>query len=175
MGLQRDSLDIETSQPRPIDIQNSEIEEQSTDKETSATAQDNKNDVEKNGETSPTEQEPPQYATAKELSILSTVFTIATFMIAIDGSILGKTSQALPRMQTDQDPATAIPSITSDFSQIEDAPWYGSAYLLTEMSFQPTFGRLYSLFDPKILYLISIAICKLFTTKKRRRAQDLVD
>ena len=32
-----------------------------------------------------------QYATPRELSLLSTVFTIATFMIAIDGSILGKT------------------------------------------------------------------------------------
>lgn len=35
------------------------------------------------------EVEPPQYATPKELSLLSTIFTIATFMIAIDGSILG--------------------------------------------------------------------------------------
>ena len=32
-----------------------------------------------------------EYATPRELSLLSTVFTIATFMIAIDGSILGKT------------------------------------------------------------------------------------
>lgn len=31
-----------------------------------------------------------QYATPRELALLSTVFTIATFMIAIDGSILGK-------------------------------------------------------------------------------------
>lgn len=30
-----------------------------------------------------------QYATPKELSLLSTAFTIATFMIAIDGTILG--------------------------------------------------------------------------------------
>ena len=29
-----------------------------------------------------------EYATPKELSLLSTAFTIATFMIAIDGSIL---------------------------------------------------------------------------------------
>lgn len=31
-----------------------------------------------------------EYATPRELALLSTVFTIATFMIAIDGSILGK-------------------------------------------------------------------------------------
>ncbi|WDK21279.1 major facilitator superfamily transporter [Colletotrichum graminicola] len=83
-----------------------------------------------------------QYATPKELSLLSTVFTIATFMIAIDGSIL----------------ATAIPKITSDFHQLDDVPWYGSAYLFTEMAFQPTFGRLYTLFDARVLYLISIIL-----------------
>lgn len=39
-----------------------------------------------------TDDETPthQYSTPRELSLLSTVFTIATFMIAIDGSILGK-------------------------------------------------------------------------------------
>lgn len=56
--------------------------------------------------------------------------------------------------------ATAIPHITADFHRLDEVPWYGSAYLLTEMSFQPAFGRLYSLFDAKILYLISILICK---------------
>ncbi|KAK2026597.1 major facilitator superfamily transporter [Colletotrichum zoysiae] len=83
-----------------------------------------------------------QYATPQELALLSTVFTIATFMIAIDGSIL----------------ATAIPKITSDFHRLDDVPWYGSAYLFTEMAFQPTFGRLYTLFDARILYLISIML-----------------
>ncbi|RSL75153.1 hypothetical protein CEP51_011142 [Fusarium floridanum] len=88
-----------------------------------------------------------QYATPRELSLLSTVFTIATFMIAIDGSIL----------------ATAIPKITSDFRRLDDVPWYGSAYLLTEMAFQPTFGRLYTLFDARILYLTSIIIFEVGT------------
>ncbi|RSM13827.1 hypothetical protein CDV31_005697 [Fusarium ambrosium] len=88
-----------------------------------------------------------QYATPRELSLLSTVFTIATFMIAIDGSIL----------------ATAIPKITSDFRRLDDVPWYGSAYLLTEMAFQPTFGRLYTLFDARILYLTSIMIFEVGT------------
>lgn len=56
--------------------------------------------------------------------------------------------------------ATAIPSITSDFHRLDDVSWYGSAYLLTEMSFQPTFGRLYSLYDAKAMYLVSIIACK---------------
>lgn len=107
-----------------------------------------------------------EYATPRELALLSTVFTIATFMIAIDGSILGKDIPSFPYLRqmpstyTDT-PATAIPRITSDFQGLDDISWYGSAYLLTEMAFQPTFGRLYSLFDPKVLYLLSIIVCEL--------------
>jgi MFS family permease len=56
--------------------------------------------------------------------------------------------------------ATAIPYITSDFHRIDDVSWYGSAYLLTEMAFQPTFGKIYTLFDARITYLVSIVICK---------------
>ncbi|KAH8815990.1 major facilitator superfamily transporter [Xylogone sp. PMI_703] len=90
------------------------------------------------------EKHAPLYETIspKELGLLSTAFTIATFMIALDGSIL----------------STAIPRITSDFHQLDDISWYGSAYLLTEMSFQPTFGRIYSSFDARTTYLVSIVI-----------------
>ncbi|KAK1481020.1 major facilitator superfamily transporter [Colletotrichum tamarilloi] len=91
------------------------------------------------------ESQTHQYATPRELALLSTVFTIATFMIAIDGSIL----------------ATAIPKITSDFHRLNDVPWYGSAYLFTEMAFQPTFGRLYTLFNARVLYLTSVIICSI--------------
>lgn len=41
----------------------------------------------------------PQYASPRELALLSTVFTIATFMIAIDGSILGRYYQALSQSE----------------------------------------------------------------------------
>lgn len=41
------------------------------------------------GDTATPEEPAHEYATPRELSLLSTVFTIATFMIAIDGSILG--------------------------------------------------------------------------------------
>lgn len=48
--------------------------------------------------------------------------------------------------------------MTSDFYKLDDVSWYGNAYLLTEIAFQPTLGRLYSIFDAKILYLISIIV-----------------
>ena len=58
-------------------------------------------DPQSNASTIPqtTDDEPDeteQYATPRELSLLSTVFTIATFMIAIDGSILGKKRSLVP-------------------------------------------------------------------------------
>ncbi|KAF7855296.1 uncharacterized protein EAF02_011555 [Botrytis sinoallii] len=54
--------------------------------------------------------------------------------------------------------AVAIPRITSDFHALNDVAWYGSAYLLTVTAFQPLFGNLYKYFDPKIVYMGSIAL-----------------
>ncbi|KAI8682224.1 MFS domain-containing protein [Fusarium keratoplasticum] len=144
---QRGSLDI-TTQTDP-NVNNSKVAENKYNNDgphSKEKVETSPGDSESNTAVPPlqTDDETPthQYATPRELSLLSTVFTIATFMIAIDGSIL----------------ATAIPKITSDFRRLDDVPWYGSAYLLTEMAFQPTFGRLYTLFDARILYLVSIII-----------------
>ncbi|KAA8569041.1 hypothetical protein EYC84_000714 [Monilinia fructicola] len=57
--------------------------------------------------------------------------------------------------------AVAIPRITSDFHALDDVAWYGSAYLLTVTAFQPLFGNLYKYFDPKIVYMGSIALFEL--------------
>jgi len=55
-------------------------------------------------------------------------------------------------------PATAIPHITNDFHTLDHIGWYGSAYLLSMMSFQPLFGRVYVYFEAKTMYLISLLI-----------------
>ena len=76
--------------------------------------------------------------------------------------------------------ATAIPRITTQFSSINDVGWYGSAYLvslnffqsevsnlrfpiltysqLTMTSLQPSFGKIYTFFNIKIIFLSSIVI-----------------
>ncbi|KAF5670163.1 major facilitator superfamily transporter [Fusarium circinatum] len=54
--------------------------------------------------------------------------------------------------------ATAIPKITSKFDSLGDVAWYASAYLLTQMSFRPTFGKIYTFFNLKWVYLISSII-----------------
>jgi MFS family permease len=54
--------------------------------------------------------------------------------------------------------ATAIPKITSEFKSLDDVGWYGSAYLLTTTSLQPTFGKVYTLFNLKFTFIIALAV-----------------
>ncbi|KAK0621982.1 major facilitator superfamily domain-containing protein [Bombardia bombarda] len=53
---------------------------------------------------------------------------------------------------------TAIPQITDDFKSINDIGWYGSAYFMTFASFQLIYGKLYTCFSIKNVFLSSIAI-----------------
>ena len=52
--------------------------------------------------------------------------------------------------------ATAIPTITDDFHSLGDVGWYGSAYMLTGCCFQLLFGRIYTFYSPKTVYLSAI-------------------
>ena len=54
--------------------------------------------------------------------------------------------------------ATAIPSITDEFSGIDLVGWYGSAFFLTLGSFQSSWGKTYKYFSLKPAFLISIFI-----------------
>ncbi|KAJ9164826.1 MFS general substrate transporter [Coniochaeta hoffmannii] len=64
------------------------------------------------------------------------------FMIALDNAII----------------STAIPKITSQFNSLNDVAWYGTAYLLTTMSLQPTFGKIYTLFNLKWTYTVALLV-----------------
>ena len=57
--------------------------------------------------------------------------------------------------------ATAIPTITDHFNSLNDVGWYGSAYLLTTCAFQLLFGKFYTFFSIKWVYLIAIGIFEL--------------
>lgn len=50
----------------------------------------------------------------------------------------------------------AIPTLTNQFHSFGDIGWYGSAYLLTSCSLQIFFGRLYTFYNPKWLYMTFI-------------------
>jgi MFS family permease len=83
-----------------------------------------------------------KYLSGAKLIILSLGLCLTTFVIALDNTII----------------ATAIPKITTVFNSLEDVAWYGSSYLLTTCSLQPSFGKVYTYFDVKWTYLAALLI-----------------
>jgi MFS family permease len=57
--------------------------------------------------------------------------------------------------------ATAIPKITDEFGSISQVSWYGSAFFITNGSFQSAWGKAYKFFDLKWTFLLSLFIFEL--------------
>ncbi|KAI1496099.1 MFS general substrate transporter [Biscogniauxia marginata] len=79
------------------------------------------------------------------LVLLIIGLSLVVFLISIDRTII----------------TTSIPFITGEFKSTADIGWYGSSYLLTACAFQPIFGRVFTLFDAKWSYLLSMFIFEL--------------
>jgi MFS family permease len=103
-------------------------------------------EVKKESETSNGEtDDDSKYPSGTKLALLTFGLAMATFVIALDNTII----------------ATAIPRITTDFDALNDVGWYGSSYLLTTTSLQPSFGKVYTYFDVKWVYLSALMIFEL--------------
>lgn len=57
--------------------------------------------------------------------------------------------------------ATAVPAISDTFQSIRDIAWYGSAFFLTQTTFQATWGKAYAIFDLRAAFAVSIVIFEL--------------
>jgi MFS family permease len=90
----------------------------------------------------PDPEDESKYLSGFKLAILSVGLCLTTFVIALDNTII----------------ATAIPKITTVFNSLDDVGWYGSSYLLTTTSLQPSFGKVYTYFDVKYTYLCALVI-----------------
>jgi len=55
-------------------------------------------------------------------------------------------------------PDQAIPRITDEFDSLPDVGWYGSAYLLPCCAFQLLFGKIYTYYAVKAVFLTSILL-----------------
>ncbi|KAF3479939.1 azole resistance protein 1 [Arthroderma uncinatum] len=66
----------------------------------------------------------------------------SVFLVALDKTII----------------TTVIPKITDDFHSINDIGWYGSAYFITFAAFQLVFGKLFSFYSIKYVFLSSVVI-----------------
>ncbi|KAJ3726814.1 major facilitator superfamily domain-containing protein [Lentinula raphanica] len=83
-----------------------------------------------------------QYASGSRLAIITLGVCLGLFVVALDTSII----------------STVIPTITTVFDSLGDVGWYGSAYLLVLASLQPSFGKIYTVFNLKAVYLISLIV-----------------
>lgn len=90
----------------------------------------------------PGDDDESKYITGAPLYLLTFGLTLSTFVVALDNTII----------------ATAIPRITTVFNSLDDVGWYGSSYLLTTTSLQPSFGKVYTYFNVKWTYIAALII-----------------
>jgi len=81
-----------------------------------------------------------EYPSGLKLAIIMASLYFAMFLVALDRTII----------------ATAIPRITDTFNSIDDIGWYGSAYLLTACGFILIYGRFYTFYSTKWVFLSGI-------------------
>jgi len=90
----------------------------------------------------PGEEDESKYMKGSKLYLLTFGLFLAIFVLALDNTII----------------ATAIPRITTVFDSLNDVGWYGSSYLLTTTSLQPSFGKIYTFFNVKWTYIAALLI-----------------
>src|SRR5436305_240929 len=88
------------------------------------------------------EQDLTDYPTGMKVAVIISALALAVFLMALDNTII----------------ATAIPRITDRFKSLNDVGWYGSSYLLTTCALQLFFGKLYTFFKIKYVFLSAIFI-----------------
>ncbi|KAL1961590.1 hypothetical protein VTN77DRAFT_1416 [Rasamsonia byssochlamydoides] len=87
----------------------------------------------------------PHHHNAGVLSLLIAGICLAVLLVSLDRTII----------------TTAIPSITNEFHSTSAVGWYGSAYLVTACALQPTYGRIFTLFDVKWTFLHAVGVFEL--------------
>ncbi|EXF82167.1 hypothetical protein CFIO01_09250 [Colletotrichum fioriniae PJ7] len=81
-----------------------------------------------------------QYPHGLKLAVIILSNMIAMFLVALDRTII----------------TTAIPRITDDFKSLGDISWYASAYLITSSATQLLWGRVFTFYSTKVVYLVAI-------------------
>jgi MFS family permease len=81
----------------------------------------------------------------------------------IQGKGKGNRQEKTPRLtrRTKKDNtivATAIPRIADEFGALDKVGWYGAAYIMTMCATQLPFGKLYTLYPVKTVFLCAIAV-----------------
>ncbi|KAJ5180495.1 MFS transporter [Penicillium capsulatum] len=77
-----------------------------------------------------------------KLVLVTIALASAVFCMSLDATIL----------------ATAIPKITTEFDSLGDVAWYGSSYLFTTCAVQLLFGKLYTFYSTKWMFLLGLLV-----------------
>ncbi|KAJ4301169.1 MFS sugar transporter [Kalmusia sp. IMI 367209] len=88
------------------------------------------------------EEEGQEYPKAWRLAVITIALCLSVFCMALDNTII----------------ATAIPRITDQFKALNDVGWYGSAYLLTTCATQLIYGKFYTFYSIKWVYISALFI-----------------
>ncbi|KAK4244981.1 major facilitator superfamily domain-containing protein [Corynascus novoguineensis] len=86
-----------------------------------------------------------EFVTGWPLRGLATALGLVMFLALLDDSIVG----------------TLTPAITSNFHSLDDAGWFGSAYMLPIAALQPLMGKVYSTMDQKWCFIGFLALFEL--------------
>lgn len=87
----------------------------------------------------------PQYPGPLKLTLIIISLNLAMFLVGLDNTII----------------SSAIPKITDQFHALDDVGWYASAYLLTNCAFQLIWGKLFTFYVVKRVYLTALFIFEL--------------
>ncbi|XPT02149.1 MFS sugar transporter [Ascochyta lentis] len=88
------------------------------------------------------EEDDFEYPTKWKLAIITLALCLSVFCMALDNTII----------------ATAIPRITDQFKALNDVGWYGSSYLLTTCATQLLYGKFYTFYSIKWVYITALFI-----------------
>ncbi|KAK2756713.1 hypothetical protein FQN54_005159 [Arachnomyces sp. PD_36] len=88
------------------------------------------------------DEDTTQYPGGRTLAVILLALYLAVLLVALDRTII----------------TTAIPRITDEFHSLSDIGWYGSSYMLTSCALQLTFGRVYTFYSPKWVFLFAIGL-----------------
>ncbi|KAK4126814.1 MFS general substrate transporter [Parathielavia appendiculata] len=91
------------------------------------------------------EEEYARYPSTLGLILIAVGLSLSVFLVALDQTIV----------------ANAIPKITDEFGSMSDIGWYGSSFLLTVSAFQLFYGKAYTFFAIKVVFLLAIGLFEL--------------
>ncbi|KAK2616917.1 hypothetical protein QQS21_000005 [Conoideocrella luteorostrata] len=83
-----------------------------------------------------------QYPSGGKLALIMTAVCATVFLVALDRTII----------------ATAVPRITTDFHSLDHIIWYASAYLITSCGTQLLWGRIFTFYSTKMVFLAAIVV-----------------